>query len=123
MRRQNQQLFANLTWKDLVEGGFVIAGGPDTVREQTEDMIKRLRLGTVFSLLHMGDMPDEKTRYSSQLFAEKVMPQLRNFWPEMEGDDRWWPTPMADRVRPEQGLAAARRPATKPELPATGEEG
>jgi alkanesulfonate monooxygenase SsuD/methylene tetrahydromethanopterin reductase-like flavin-dependent oxidoreductase (luciferase family) len=116
VRKEAQARFNNLTWKDLVEGGYVIAGGPDTVREQTEDMIKTLRLGTVFTLLHMGNMPDEKTRYSSQLFAEKVMPQLQNLWPEMEGDDRWWPTAMEDRVRPEEGLANARRPATKPEV-------
>ncbi len=114
VRRENQKLFSSLTWKDLVDGGFIIAGGPDTVREQTEDMIKRLRLGTVFSLLHMGNMPDDKTRYSSQLFAEKVMPQLRNFWPELEGDDRWWPQGLPSRVRPEETLAHARRPAVKP---------
>ena len=116
VRKEAQARFNSLTWKDLVEGGYVIAGGPDTVREQTEDMIKRLRLGTVFSLLHMGDMPDDKTRYSSQLFAEKVMPQLRNLWPELEGDDRWWPKGMDNRVRPEEGLDHARRPAVKPEI-------
>jgi alkanesulfonate monooxygenase SsuD/methylene tetrahydromethanopterin reductase-like flavin-dependent oxidoreductase (luciferase family) len=117
-RRENQELFKSLTWKDLVEGGYVIAGGPDTVREQMEDMIKRLRLGTVFCLLHLGNMPDWKTRYSSQLFAEKVMPQLQGLWAdEMEGDDRWWPTPMADRVRPEVTMADARR---YPEVPGGG---
>ncbi len=120
VRKENQKLFSSLTWKDLVEGGFIIAGGPDTVREQTEDMIKRLRLGTVFSLLHMGDMPDDKTRYSSQLFAEKVMPQLKNFWPELEGDDRWWPQGMPNRVRPEETVASARRPAVKPALDSGG---
>jgi alkanesulfonate monooxygenase SsuD/methylene tetrahydromethanopterin reductase-like flavin-dependent oxidoreductase (luciferase family) len=116
VRREAQRKFATLTWKDLVEGGYVIAGGPDTVREQTEHMIKSLRLGSVFSLLHMGNMPDEKTRYSSQLFAEKVMPQLKNLWPELEGDDRWWPTPMEGRVKPESGLANARREAVKPAI-------
>ncbi len=123
VRRENQKLFSNLTWKDLVEGGFIIAGGPDTVREQTEDMIKRLRLGTVFSLLHMGNMPDDKTRYSSQLFAEKVMPQLRNFWPELDGDDRWWPKALPGRVRPEETMVDARRPAMKPSTdPVTHDE-
>ena len=116
VRRENQALFQNLTWKDLVEGGYVIAGGPDTVREQTEHMIKELRLGTVFTLMHMGNMPDDKTRYSSQLFAEKVMPQLKNLWPEYADDDRWWPTPMTDRVVPERGVDHARRPAMKPEV-------
>ncbi|MGH1488102.1 MAG: LLM class flavin-dependent oxidoreductase [Acidimicrobiales bacterium] len=123
VRRENQKMFSSLTWKDLVEGGFIIAGGPDTVREQTEDMIKRLRLGTVFSLLHIGDMPDEKTRYSSQLFAEKVMPQLRNFWPELEGDDRWWPKGLDNRVRPEETMANARRPAAKPAIDGSTTDG
>ena len=70
-----QRQFSSLTWKDLVEGGHVIAGSPDTVRERMEDMIKGLRIGTVFGLFHVGNMPDWKTRYSTQLFAEKVMPQ------------------------------------------------
>jgi hypothetical protein len=65
-------------------------------------MIKELRLGTVFCLFHMGNMPDEKTRYSTRLFAERVMPQLQKLWPEYDDDDRWWPTPYADRTRPEQ---------------------
>ncbi|MEZ5407578.1 MAG: LLM class flavin-dependent oxidoreductase [Acidimicrobiales bacterium] len=120
VRKENQSTFTNLTWKDLVEGGFVIAGGPDTVREQTEDMIKNLRLGSIFTLLHMGNMPDDKTRYSTQLFAEKVMPQLKNMWPDYDtkdgaSDTRWWPKPLEDRVVPEQGLDHARRVATKPE--------
>jgi alkanesulfonate monooxygenase SsuD/methylene tetrahydromethanopterin reductase-like flavin-dependent oxidoreductase (luciferase family) len=119
-RKENQELFKSLTWKDLVEGGYVVAGGPDTVRELMEDMIKRLRIGTVFCLLHMGNMPDWKTRYSSQLFAEKVMPQLKSLWAdELDGDDRWWPTPMADRVRPELTMKDARN---YPNPPAGGEQ-
>ncbi len=70
-----QRRFSSLTWKDLVEGGHVIAGSPDTVRDRMEDMITNLRIGTVFGLFHVGNMPDWKTRYSTQLFAEKVMPQ------------------------------------------------
>lgn len=96
-RKENVKLFQNLTWKDLVEGGFVIAGSPDTVREQMEEMIKDLRLGTVFCLLHMGDMPDWKTRYSTQLFADKVMPQLRDIWPDYDME-RWWCKPLENGV-------------------------
>jgi alkanesulfonate monooxygenase SsuD/methylene tetrahydromethanopterin reductase-like flavin-dependent oxidoreductase (luciferase family) len=102
LRSEQQQRFQTLTWKNLIEEGMVIAGSPDTVREQCEHMIKELRLGTVFCLLHMGNMPDEKTRYSTRLFAERVMPQLQKLWPEYDDDDRWWPTPYADRTRPEQ---------------------
>ncbi|MDB9845212.1 LLM class flavin-dependent oxidoreductase [Acidimicrobiales bacterium] len=112
LRKENQEMFKTLTWKDLVEGGFVIAGGPDTVREQLEQMIKDLRIGTVFGLFHMGDMPDWKTRFSTQLFAEKVMPALKNIWPELETDDRWWCHPIEDRVRPEYTIESARTMAT-----------
>ena len=109
VRKENQQLFQNLTWKDLVEGGYVIAGSPDTVREEMEHMIRELRLGTVFCLLHMGNMPDWKTRYSTQLFAEKVMPQLRNMWPDHEGDDRWWCKPLPTRLDPTETIGGTSR--------------
>ena len=65
-----------------------------------EDMIKTLRVGYVFCLLHVGNQPDWKTRYSTELFADKVMPKLRDMWPEWEGDDRWWvkPLPLESRA-------------------------
>ena len=109
LRESRQKAFTELTWKNLVEGGYVIAGGPDTVRERMEDMIKGLRIGMVFGLFQMGDMPDWKVRINTQLFAEKVMPQLRNMWPEYAGDDRWWIHPMQDRVQPEATFAARLR--------------
>ena len=114
LRKEAQELFKNLTWNDLVEGGFVIAGGPDTVREQMEGMIKSLRVGTVFCLMHMGNMPDWKVRHSTQLFAEKVMPQLKSIWPELETDERWWPQPLENRVRHDDSYAAARQVAQPP---------
>ena len=39
-----------LTWKDLTEGGHVIAGSPETVRQRMEELIKTLRVGNVFCL-------------------------------------------------------------------------
>ncbi len=98
MRAEMQKMFTDVTWKDLVEGGMIIAGSPDTVRERMEHLITSLRVGHVFCLFHTGNMPDEKTRYSSQLFAEKVMPQLRDMWPDWKDDNRWWISPMRERV-------------------------
>jgi alkanesulfonate monooxygenase SsuD/methylene tetrahydromethanopterin reductase-like flavin-dependent oxidoreductase (luciferase family) len=92
--------FDNLTWKDLVEGGHIIAGSPDTVRQRMEDLIKGLHVGHVFCLLHVGDMPKEKCMYSTKLFAEKVMPRLRNMFPEYASDDRFWCKPIPKRARP-----------------------
>lgn len=92
--------FDNLTWKDLVEGGHIIAGSPETVRQRMEDLIKSLHVGNVFCLLHVGNMPKEKCMYSTKLFADKVMPKLRNIFPEHAGDDRFWCKPLPKRARP-----------------------
>ena len=97
--------FPTLTWKDLVDDRYIIAGGPETVRQQMEELIKGLHVGVVFCLFHNGNMPDWKTRHSTKLFAEKVMPHLRNMWPDWKNDeDRRWCKPMADRVHPERSL-------------------
>jgi alkanesulfonate monooxygenase SsuD/methylene tetrahydromethanopterin reductase-like flavin-dependent oxidoreductase (luciferase family) len=96
--------FPSLTWKDLVDDRHIIAGSPETVRQQMEELIKGLHVGHVFCLFHNGDMPDWKTRHSTKLFAERVMPKLRNMWPEWKDDERWWPKPMVDRLAPEQSL-------------------
>jgi alkanesulfonate monooxygenase SsuD/methylene tetrahydromethanopterin reductase-like flavin-dependent oxidoreductase (luciferase family) len=93
-------MFSKLTWKDLVEGGHIVAGSPETVRQRMEELIKSLHVGHIFCLLHMGDMPADKAMYSSKLFAEKVMPKLRHLHPELANDDRFWCKPLARRVTP-----------------------
>lgn len=109
LRQAAQRRFAQLTWKDLVEGGFVIAGSPETVRDRMKDMITGLHIGTVFCLMHNGNMPDWKTRYSTKLFAEKVMPQLRDMWPEWKDDDRWWCHPLETRLDPTETIGGRAR--------------
>ena len=96
--------FQNLTWKDLVEGGHIIAGSPETVRQRMEDLIRGLHVGHVFCLLHVGNMPKEKCIYSTNLFAERVMPKLRatfaSEFSDYASDDRFWCKPLANRARP-----------------------
>ncbi len=79
-----------------------------------KELITSLRVGHVFGLFHCGNMADWKTRHSTKLFAERVMPHLRTMWPDWDGDDRWWIRPLADRVRPEETIVEARR---DPQLP------
>jgi alkanesulfonate monooxygenase SsuD/methylene tetrahydromethanopterin reductase-like flavin-dependent oxidoreductase (luciferase family) len=92
--------YPKLSWKDLVEGGYIIAGSPATVRQRFEELIKGLRVGNIFLLLHVGDMPKEKCMYSTKLFADKVLPHLRNMWPEHDGDDRFWCRPLPRLAQP-----------------------
>ena len=114
LSEEMQNLFPNLTWKELVDEGYIIAGSPATVRERMEDLIKSLRVGHIFCLIHIGNMPDWKTRYSTKLFAEQVMPHLRDMWPEWKDDNRWWCQPLDERLRPETGIEQARQDARMP---------
>jgi alkanesulfonate monooxygenase SsuD/methylene tetrahydromethanopterin reductase-like flavin-dependent oxidoreductase (luciferase family) len=90
--------FAELTWKDLIEGGHFIAGSPETVRQRMEDLIKTLRVGNIFCLMHVGNMPKEKCMYSTKLFADKVMPGLRGIFPDFADDGRFWCHPIDKTV-------------------------
>ena len=101
MRADNLRVAASLSWADLIDRGYVIAGSPATVRERMEDMIKGLRVGNVFAIMHTGDMPTWKCRKSTQLFGEKVLPHLRNIWPDHTDDNRFWISPLDERMQPE----------------------
>lgn len=92
--------YSELTWKDLVEQGHIIAGSPETVRQRMEDLIKGLNVGNIFCLLHVGNMPMDKCMHSTKLFAEKVMPHLRDMFPDYKNDNRFWCKPLAKRVKP-----------------------
>jgi alkanesulfonate monooxygenase SsuD/methylene tetrahydromethanopterin reductase-like flavin-dependent oxidoreductase (luciferase family) len=95
-----------LTWKDYIERGFIIAGGPESVRQQLEEVAKALNVGQMMLLLQFGSMPRELVRKNTELFATEVMPHLRNLWSDYE--DHWWikPLPGEAQARPEPaGLA------------------
>ena len=80
-----------------------------------EELIKGLHVGNIFCLMHVGNMPADKCMYSTKLFAEKVMPKLRAMFPEWApewtNDNRFWTSPLKDRVTagslPKQAPSAA----------------
>jgi hypothetical protein len=65
-----------------------------------EDLIKKLRVGNIFCLMQIGDMPKDKCMHSTRLFAEEVMPKLRSAFPEYADDQRFWCKPLAKRAKP-----------------------
>jgi len=82
---------AQLTWKDFVEHGFVIAGSAATVRETLREALTHMHVGHLMLLLQMGDLPDALARENTQRFARDVMPHLKDLWSEYE--DHWYPAP------------------------------
>ncbi len=104
----------SLSWKDLVEGGYIVAGSTETVRQQMEHLIKSLKVGNIFLLLHVGNMPKDKCMHSTKLFAEKVMPHLRDIWPDHADDYRFWCSPLAHRVAPAPLPATVPAPQMEP---------
>ena len=79
-------------WSNYVDNGFVIAGSPETVAERLEAAIDDLRFGHLMAGLQIGSMPRELTMQNISLFAEKVLPRLRNIWVRDGWEDHWWPS-------------------------------
>jgi alkanesulfonate monooxygenase SsuD/methylene tetrahydromethanopterin reductase-like flavin-dependent oxidoreductase (luciferase family) len=79
-----------LTYRGQVESGAVIAGSPETVAERLIEAMTDLRIGHLVALMQIQSMPTELTKYSTKLFAEKVLPRLQPLWREYE--DKWWPS-------------------------------
>ena len=81
-----------LRYRDFVEKGYVIAGSPSTVRDRLkEEVIKGLRVGNLMVLLQIGSMPHELALENIDLFARKVLPDLRDTWDDEGWVNYWWP--------------------------------
>lgn len=78
-------------WQNLVDHGFVIAGSAETVADRLVDAVKDLRVGNLVTLLQMGSMPHELATKNLTLFAEGVLPRLRQVWADEGWEHRWWP--------------------------------
>jgi alkanesulfonate monooxygenase SsuD/methylene tetrahydromethanopterin reductase-like flavin-dependent oxidoreductase (luciferase family) len=85
-------------WKDYLEDGTIIAGSPKHVEEQLRDLSDQLRIGHLMMLLQFGNMKKEAAMYNTKMFAEKVMPNIRDIWGDWE--DKWWIKPLANRQAP-----------------------
>ena len=68
---------------------------PDEVAEQLREVAVNLNVGHLMLLLQYGNMSKELTRYNTKLFAEQVMPKLKDM--HAGWDDHWWPKPMASQ--------------------------
>src|SRR5262249_34093020 len=91
----------NKTWKELCEQRYIVAGSPETVRQQLEELARSLRVGHLALGLHIGSAPVDLVKRSTQLFATQVMPHLRPLFSDYE--DVVWPRPLAESARSKPG--------------------
>jgi alkanesulfonate monooxygenase SsuD/methylene tetrahydromethanopterin reductase-like flavin-dependent oxidoreductase (luciferase family) len=85
-----------LTWKDLVNQGNIVAGTPSQVAEQLEQVIKDLHIGHLMVLNQFGSIPHELAMKNIRLTTEKVLPKLRPIW-DGQWTDNWWINPSIER--------------------------
>jgi len=83
----------------IVDNGYVIIGSPDEVAEQLREVATSLNVGHLMLLLQYGNMSKDLCRYNTKLFAEQVMPKLKDL--HSGWTDHWWPKPMATAQRAE----------------------
>jgi len=76
-------------FEGIVENGYVLCGDPDEVADKLREIALDLGVGHLMLLLQFGNMSKDLTRYNTRLFAEKVMPQIRELF-EDEWEDHWW---------------------------------
>jgi alkanesulfonate monooxygenase SsuD/methylene tetrahydromethanopterin reductase-like flavin-dependent oxidoreductase (luciferase family) len=83
------------SFAQLAETRAVIAGSPATVRDQIVEFAKEFRIGNLLVMLQMGGMPHELTLKNVHLFAEEVLPGLREVWEGDGWENEWWPAGQA----------------------------
>ena len=82
-RRLRSRPGALATWDEVEKGGYVVVGSPQTVRQRLEDYAQRVGFGVLVANFSVGNAPSELTRRSMTLFAQEVMPHLRQLNTDM----------------------------------------
>lgn len=66
------------TIDDVIEKGMFICGSPETVRSRLEQYQAEIGFGHLLTLLQFGTLPAELTRKNMEIYANEVMPYLRD---------------------------------------------
>jgi len=64
-------------FEQMREDGFIVCGDRDYVTRWLENDMKVAGYGHFLGMFHVGNLPHEKVMSSKRLFAEHVMPELR----------------------------------------------
>ena len=73
--------------------------------ERIREVCVNLNVGHLMLLCQFGNMRTDLAKYNTRLYAEKVLPQIRDLFDDRWQDD-WWPKPLAERATPRSSAAA-----------------
>lgn len=107
------------SYRELVDAGCVIAGGPATVREQLREYLKQYGIGNLHAMLTFGSIPKELAMKNVSLFAEEVAPYLRDLWDGAGYSHDWWPERLGGSPKPVTAGASATEGHKPAGVPAT----
>ncbi len=96
-RAEQSGQWGDWKFKDFVDNQYVISGGPASVVDQLRDAVKRLRVGNLMVLLHIGSMPHELTLKNIEMFSKEVLPHVHDMWDD-EWENHWWPEKLKTRA-------------------------
>ena len=68
---------AERSFEQFEEQGYIVVGSPETVAQRIRAAHAQLGFGIMTGLLQFGPLPHDLTRKNLELFARKVMPELR----------------------------------------------
>jgi len=83
--------FEGFTFKDYVDKNIVLAGTPESVAQQLEELTKRMNTGHLMVCMSFGSMPKELAKENLGAFAEGVIPRLRHLFEGEGWENHWWP--------------------------------
>ena len=69
--------YPELSYEELLNGGYAVVGSPDTVKARLRELQEELGFGQLIGLFGLGDITPERSRRSTELFTSEVMPALR----------------------------------------------
>ena len=69
--------YTETSYEELLAGGYVVVGSPDTVAARLSELQRTLGFGQLNGLFSIGDITHDETVRSMELFASKVIPALR----------------------------------------------
>lgn len=77
-RPQSGEAFAARSIKEVVEGGSLLCGSPESIVKQVKRVHDVLGHGSTTLTLKVGNIPDAKVRRAMELFRDRVEPAIRD---------------------------------------------